>query len=97
MKNRIQKDWDDRVETDYRCWMADGTESDDAMWQTGKRDIDILFSGLTPTGRALEIGCGVGRLLYWSREMFESVVGVDVSEVALERAKEFFETDARDQ
>ena len=40
-------------------------------------------------GRALDFGCGVGRLSQALAEHFQSVVGVDIAESMVERAREF--------
>jgi len=89
---RMREEWNARVQHDYRYWMSDGVESDELMWQSGVRDFSLLTQGLTPwviSGwTALEIGCGVGRLLKPAASSFARVIGVDVSDKALERAKE---------
>ena len=88
---RMRADWNRRVEHDYRYWMSDGVESDEAMWNVGKRDFEILTKNLSPADMrgqvALELGCGVGRILLFAAEAFREVIGVDVSESAIEQAK----------
>ncbi len=42
-----------------------------------------------PKGRALDFGCGVGRLSQALADHFDEVVGVDISSSMLERAREF--------
>ncbi len=65
------------------------------FFETGKREIaDILQYvgklGLRLERRcALDFGCGVGRLSQALAEHFERVVGVDIAESMVERAREF--------
>lgn len=61
---------------------------------SGRRGIDILLGeleaeGVAPApGRALDFGCGLGRLTLPLADRFESVVGVDVSARMVEQARE---------
>lgn len=87
---RMRADWNRRVAHDYRFWMSDGYHDDSVMWSSGERDLDILLQELSPkkSGVFLELGCGVGRLLRAARSRFEKVIGLDVSDKALAKAKE---------
>ena len=91
LAERMRAEWDRRVSHDYRYWMSDGVDSDELMWQVGERDMQLLTSDLLPadtqTQTALELGCGVGRLLRPAAVRFARVIGVDVSEVAVAEAK----------
>lgn len=88
---RMRREWDRRIQHDYRYWMSDGVSTDDAMWEVGRRDFEFLLRGLPAARRsdqvALELGCGVGRLLRPAAGEFATVIGVDVSVEAIERAK----------
>lgn len=88
---RMRADWDRRIQDDYRFWMGDGVQDDAQMWSVGKRDFDILLSGIDPEWAkrsiALELGCGVGRLLRPASELFQQVIGVDISPEAISKAK----------
>jgi len=91
ISGRMRSEWDRRIQHDYRFWMGDGVSSDEEMWSTGERDLSLLLVGL-PSERiasasALDIGCGVGRLLHSASSRFKSVIGLDVSEAALSSAK----------
>lgn len=64
------------------------------FFQTGKKHVSNLINriesqlGEIPRGRALDFGCGVGRLVFpLSEARFSSVIGVDVSEAMLLEAK----------
>ncbi len=91
----MKADWDRRVSHDYRFWMSDGYESDEAMWQSGERDFAIICEGLQNPGGLtfLELGCGVGRILRAARGAFAEVYGVDVSEKAIQKARELLSPD----
>ncbi len=90
LSSTMRADWDRRIEQDYRFWMSDGHADDQAMWSSGKRDLAIITEGLEKTNNlsVLEIGCGVGRLLYSALGSFKKVIGFDVSAVAIRKAKE---------
>ena len=78
LSTAMAQDWDRRIRHDYRYWMSDGVESDEAMWETGERDMSMLL-GRWPQdkikGVAVEIGCGVGRLLRAASDKFQQVIG----------------------
>lgn len=89
--SQMGKEWDDRVSHDYRYWMSDGVQDDEAMWQTGQRDLSSLLEDLdsnsNKTKTLLDLGCGVGRLLKSASKTFGLVIGVDVSGQAILQAK----------
>ncbi|MFN8388678.1 MAG: glycosyltransferase [Bdellovibrionota bacterium] len=91
LASRMRDEWDRRVGHDYRYWMSDGVATDEEMWAVGRRDFEHIVKGLGGfSGRdklALEIGCGVGRLLRAASTQFQKVIGIDISHVALEEAK----------
>ena len=88
----MRDDWDRRIKHDYRFWMSDGYQSDEIMWQTGERDLAVLMKGIADcrSKSYLEVGCGIGRMLKSASAAFQSVVGLDVSEEAIRKAKSFF-------
>ena len=83
LARRMRSEWDDRISHDYRYWMSDGIKDDSAMWSTGERDLEILLRGSRSDELqnqiALELGCGVGRILKAASKRFKRVIGVDVS------------------
>lgn len=87
----MRDEWNRRVSHDYRYWMSDGVDSDEQMWRVGERDISLLFRRLPQFGQkekvALEIGCGVGRLLRASANRYKKVIGLDISDKALSEAR----------
>lgn len=65
----------------------------DIYWKSGRRDLDILLAVGTkagPLGKSLivDLGCGIGRLTRPMSEVFDHVVGVDISEQMLAQARE---------
>ena len=89
LAEQMRADWDRRVRHDYRFWMSDGHQSDDAMWASGERDLAILKRDIPECENKtlLEIGCGVGRILKAAAASFRAVIGVDVSQQAISQAK----------
>ena len=86
----MKSDWDRRIAHDYRFWMSDGVISDDEMWRTGERDYSILLGDIQNKDQktALEIGCGVGRILKSTARYFKEAIGIDISEKGIKKAEE---------
>jgi ubiquinone/menaquinone biosynthesis C-methylase UbiE len=65
----------------------------EAFFATGRREVDdaldalVRFGGPSGGRRALDFGCGVGRLSQALAERYDEVVGVDIAEPMLERAR----------
>jgi len=65
------------------------------FFQTGRREIEGVLRYVDAWGlpfarrRALDFGCGVGRLSQALADHFEQVVGVDIAESMIERACEY--------
>jgi len=85
----MKEDWDRRISHDYRFWMSDGHKDDAHMWATGERDFGLIAAGISGGSDqvALEIGCGVGRMLRAARKRFGKVIGTDISANAINKAK----------
>lgn len=80
--------WDDRVALDPIYWIAAEVFTEDELIASGERDFLELFPEQPEsTGTALEIGCGVGRLLLPASRVFAQLYGVDVSPQALANAE----------
>lgn len=95
LAERMRSDWDRRIRHDYRFWMSDGYHSDHEMWQSGERDFAILMQGLEgwASKTALDLGCGVGRLLKPALKTFSKVIGFDVSAEAINKARELLSSE----
>jgi len=71
------------------------------FFATGRREIREVLQYVDELGlaferrRALDFGCGVGRLSQALAEHFEQVVGVDIARSMVERAREFNRHDDR--
>jgi SAM-dependent methyltransferase len=65
----------------------------DAFFATGRADVERFMDSLTRIvpdvgrRRALDFGCGVGRIAHWLATYFESVVAVDVAPAMIEKAR----------
>lgn len=67
-----------------------------AFFASGQQEIDLVVDkaramGFTRRERALDVGCGVGRLTRALSTHFDGVVGVDISEAMLKRARALHE------
>lgn len=91
-RTTMRADWDRRASENapyYVC--TTGAESAESFAASGERDLDDkVVDGLdvSPGWRVLEIGCGMGRLLRPLAPRVARVVGVDLSEEMLRRARE---------
>jgi SAM-dependent methyltransferase len=87
---KIQKDWDDRISLHSRFWMGDQFDSNEEMWGSGKRDLELMLEGFKPevvkSWQALEYGCGTGRIIPAASFYFRKITAVDVSSVAIDFA-----------
>jgi SAM-dependent methyltransferase len=98
--DKLKSDWERLARRDAMYAVlsdpkfAGGTWDADEFYATGPPTIDMLLKkvreqGLTlPRDLALDFGCGVGRLTFALAEHFDRVVGVDVSQPMLDRARE---------
>ena len=78
------------MSTDRGSWEKK-YETGETPWDTGRPDHNLteLFRDRPiPGGAALEIGCGTGTHALWLAEQGFSVTGVDISSLAVERARE---------
>jgi SAM-dependent methyltransferase len=75
MPANMKSDWNDRARENAHYYIA-SSEDEAAFDASGRRDVSLFFAGLedllTPRTRALDIGCGIGR-------MDKQLTGVDVS------------------
>jgi SAM-dependent methyltransferase len=71
-------DWEERYTTG------------DLPWDTGEPDhhlVDVVRSLPVPPGNALEIGCGTGTNSLWLARQGFNVLGIDVSQTAIEKGR----------
>ena len=98
--NAWQKNWDELGKNDP-LWLVLGNRPGGGQWgaeeffQAGRDEIRNVFAELdgllvsVRRSRALDFGCGVGRLCQALAETFEEVHGVDISPSMIEHARRF--------
>jgi SAM-dependent methyltransferase len=92
---RMKRTWDELAERNAMHYIATDRADWDrtAFLDSGERVVARLV-GLarqwppeTPAGVALDLGCGIGRLSFALAKGFDRVVGVDVSETMVRKAR----------
>jgi ubiquinone/menaquinone biosynthesis C-methylase UbiE len=87
----MRRAWNRRARADAGRFIAGPhAETEERFWKSGTRDLAELVLRdlrLSPKTRALEIGCGVGRLLRPLTSRVERAWGVDISEEMIRRAR----------
>jgi SAM-dependent methyltransferase len=103
----LQKNWNEFGRTDPLWAILTAPDKRGGKWQvsdffdTGKTEIDSLLEELNSLGldirqeRALDFGCGVGRLTQALAEHFDHVTGVDIAPSMIEQAKQYNRFDDR--
>ena len=100
--NEIMKqDWNERARTNTLFVIStDHSDSEKDFWQSGVNDCEKILGrnsdrfsnilqGKDPKKmRVLEIGCGIGRLLIPMSNIFQNVVGIDISPEMVRIGKE---------
>lgn len=89
---RMKTDWNRRAQDDARYWIdVDCWASEAAFAAAGRataaRLLDHLGDLVRPDWRALDVGCGIGRVLREIAPVFASIVGVDVSGEMVRQAR----------
>jgi ubiquinone/menaquinone biosynthesis C-methylase UbiE len=98
---RVQGDWDRFAETDP-LWailsdarMKGGRWDPDVFFETGRQEIHALMRYVEslPVNvgrlRALDFGCGAGRLTRALADVFDEVYGIDISPAMIELARRY--------
>ncbi|MEP7362975.1 MAG: class I SAM-dependent methyltransferase [Acidobacteriota bacterium] len=97
VRARMRQDWNARAEEDAHYYVAFGrrNQSGDEFFDTGNEQVNgfkIEMKRLAPgplqARRALEIGCGPGRLMKPLSALFGEIHGVDISDQMVARARE---------
>jgi len=106
---QIQKDWDTLGREDPLWAILTDDSKRGGQWNseeffaTGRTEIALALESLTALGvtvrrgRALDFGCGVGRLTQALAEHFARVDGVDVAPSMIARARQWDSSDGRCQ
>jgi SAM-dependent methyltransferase len=66
----------------FKSWPIDDDKSSDDTYE-----VELFRSGVSPPARILEIGFGAGRFLDWARRRGYSVIGVEIIEELVDRAR----------
>ncbi|MDN5635429.1 MAG: class I SAM-dependent methyltransferase, partial [Brevibacterium sp.] len=61
---------------------------DDAVWSGNPNEALVATVGSLTPGRVLDVGCGEGADVIWLAENGWDVVGIDLSQTAIDRATE---------
>jgi SAM-dependent methyltransferase len=91
--NEMREKWDLRARRDAVAYIESNRDVPDleAFFALGEHFAEVLadpvLGGVT-RGRALDLGCGLGRITRALARRFEEVVGVDVSAEMVQRAEE---------
>ncbi len=96
IENRMRAEWNERAKEDAHYYVAFGRrDQDDAEFYATAKDLVGELVGelkrlpaIAKSRRALEIGCGPGRLLRPLSQYFNQIYGVDVSDAMISLAKE---------
>lgn len=88
--------WEKFAQDDPYTYILTNLKSNDPaeFWRSGRRTVQQELLPLIATHRiqpgiAMEIGCGVGRLLFPLSAHFREVVGADIAESMIQRAQRF--------
>ena len=99
-KSRQARDWDDLATVDPLWAVLSVDEKRNGGWDlqaflaTGEAEVEHILATAAKLGRparrerALDFGCGVGRLSRALARRFDETVGIDVSERMLEQARQ---------
>src|SRR5262245_45052343 len=74
----------------HPSWNDSYASGDPLPWDTGTPDpllVEMIESRAIAPGRALEIGCGTGTNAIFLAQHGFKVLGVDISEIAVNRAR----------
>jgi SAM-dependent methyltransferase len=86
----MRDDWDRRARENARWYIASDVQDDEEFDRSGGPDVDKALRGLDPQwlsqARALEIGCGAGRMTRFLLPRVWSLCSIDVSAEMIARA-----------
>jgi SAM-dependent methyltransferase len=88
--------WEKFAQEDPYTYILTSLKSKDQreFWQSGARTVEqellpLIQTHRIPAGVAMELGCGVGRLLFPLSRHFREAVGADIAESMIGRARRF--------
>lgn len=87
----MEREWDERARTDAQGFIGRGyADSDATFWASGEPDLTrLILDGirLDPRASALEIGCGLGRLLRPLAARSHRTIGMDIAVTMVEQGR----------
>jgi SAM-dependent methyltransferase len=85
----MRADWDERARRDARRYVFPEAATDEEFEESGRRDLEAVLDGVPiPKGAvAVEIGCGVGRLVRALAPSVARIYACDLSTEMLDRAR----------
>lgn len=87
----MRAEWNERARTNARWFIASDVGSEAEFVHSGARDTAFALRGLEPAwvagAKALEIGCGAGRMTAFLATRIDHVVAVDVSTEMIDLAR----------
>ena len=91
----MQREWEQRAQSDAFGYIGRGyAETDEKFWSSGETDLEELILrdiDLKPTASAVEIGCGVGRLVRPLAQRVAQATGVDIAPGMISRGGELLQ------
>ena len=88
----MRRDWDDRARANAAYYIdCAHSATPEAFWKSGAADVEALILKdvtLERSAHALEIGCGMGRLLRPLSQSVTRAIGVDISPEMIARARQ---------
>jgi SAM-dependent methyltransferase len=96
--NEMRERWDQRAQTDAVAYIESNRDVPDleGFFALGEHFAQVLADPVlvgVARGRALDLGCGLGRITRALARRFEEVAGVDVSAEMVRRAEELHPAD----
>ena len=95
---KMAREWDQRADKNAPLYIFTNEEfehefDETLFFESGQREVDQVLSALhvhpEPNWRALDIGCGIGRLTRPLNQLTQETIGVDVSATMVDKARQF--------
>ena len=92
--SKMKQDWDRRARHHAKFWIAtEDYQNEEVFTQSGNITADAILTKLgsyrRSTWTALDIGCGIGRVLKPLAPHFQRLIGVDVSAEMISKSKDW--------
>jgi SAM-dependent methyltransferase len=99
-RTKSRQDWEDLGRVDAQWAILSRPDKRQGKWESsdffasGRKEVDAVLGRAAELGllehnrRALDVGCGIGRLSIALADHFDEVVGVDISSTMLDQARD---------